>query len=246
MCPGFFHLKESDPFHDILNVVESCDRLFTYGRRANGFYNLLKSGIAPVPKNQSYIRVWCDFDGPNGGWILLQERSNATFNFYRSWDSYEKGFGEPGVAYWLGNIYIHSITFKRNFVLRIELPGYSGEQTATLLAEYDNFQVLSPSTGYTLRLGSYRRGLSDILNVVNNSAFSTWDRDNDEVDEACVRLNKGAWWYGKTCYVYDMHSMLGFLKMKMRVKEPLKGNVLQSENYGYEHLISFSALEKSY
>ena len=160
-------------------------------------------------------------DGPNGGWILLQERSNSSFNMYRDWISYEKGFGKPGFGYWLGNIYMHALTSKRNYILRLQLPGY-----ADVIAEYDNFKVLSPSTGYILTLGNYRNGYGNILSVVNNSAFSTWDHDNDEVDESCARRRKGAWWYRKDCYVYDMNSMLGFVKMKMKAKELLEGDVL--------------------
>ena len=171
--------------------------------------------------------MWCDMDGPDGGWILLQERANASFNLFRNWVSYENGFGKPGVGYWIGNIYMHSITFTRKYILRIELPGYADELTPTLFAEYDNFQVLSPSSGYVLKLGRYRGGLGDILSLVNNSAFSTWDRDNDEVqDEGCAETGKGAWWYGKTCYVYDLNSMVGFLRMKIKAKKVLEGNVL--------------------
>ena len=170
--------------------------------------------------------MWCDMDGPDGGWFLLQERANATFNLFRDWVSYENGFGKPGVGYWFGNINLHSMTFKRNYVLKIELPGYVDEVTTTLLAEYDNFQVLGPSTGYALNLGRYRGGLSDILSIVNNSAFSTWDRDNDEVDEECAKTGRGAWWYGKTCYIYDLNSMVGFLTMKIKAREVLEGKAL--------------------
>lgn len=206
-------------------LAKSCRRLFSQGRRSTGFYKIHKPDHAPLPRNQSYIQVWCDMDGPDGGWFLLQDRANATFNLFRNWVSYENGFGKPGFGYWVGNINLHSLTFNRNYVLRIDLPGYVDELTPTLLAEYENFQVLSPSTGYTLQLGSYRGGLSDILSVVNNSAFSTWDRDNDEVrDDACARSGKGAWWYGKTCYVYDLNRMVGFIRIKMKAREIFEGN----------------------
>ena len=206
--------------------VKSCARLFTLGSRLTGFYNIQKPDMAPLPKKQNYIRVWCEMDGPDGGWILLQERVNATFNFYRDWVSYENGFGKPGIGYWLGNIYMHSITIKGNYALRIELPGYYDELTVTVQGEYDNFHVLGPSTGYVLRVGDYRGGLGDILFVVNNSAFSTWDRDNDKADESCAKVNKGAWWYKKDCYYFDLNSMLDFLRMKIKAKELLEGNVL--------------------
>ena len=208
-------------------IAKSCERLFAHGRRTNGFYNVHKPETAPLSKDQSYIQVWCDMDGPNGGWILIQERASASFNFYRDWVSYENGFGKPDVGYWLGNIYMHSLTFKKKYLLRIELPNYAGKPTQTLLAEYENFQILGPSTGYVLKLGKFRGGLANILSIVNNSAFSTWDRDNDEVrDEACARRNKGAWWYGKECNLHDMNTMNGFMRIKLKAREILEGNIM--------------------
>lgn len=224
----FSYLNEPYLLYVIFFPAKSCEKLFTYGKRSNAFYRIHKPDIVPMPRNQSYIRVWCDMHGPNGGWILLQERANAAFNFYRDWVSYEYGFGKPGVGYWLGNLYIHSITFKTKYVLRFELPGYFNEQTVTLLAEYDNFQVLSPSNGYTLKLGKFRGGLGNLLSIVNNSQFSTWDRDNDAVqNEACARINKGAWWYGNNCNVNDMNTMLFFRRSQIKVKEVLEGKFLQ-------------------
>lgn len=160
-------------------------------------------------------------DGPDGGWTLIQQRDNSAFNFYRNWVSYETGFGNPYFGYWLGNMKMHYVTLKRNYILRIGLPGF-----LDVYAEYDNFRVLSPSTGYILKLGKYRKGLADILFDANNSAFSTWDRDNDKILTACAWLNRGAWWYGKTCDLDDLNSMLNFAKTKIKAKEVLEGKVL--------------------
>lgn len=196
-------------------------RLFSHGRRSTGFYNIHKPDVAPLPKSQNYIRVWCEMDGPDGGWTLIQQRDNSAFNFYRNWVSYETGFGNPYFGYWLGNMKMHYVTLKRNYILRIGLPGF-----LDVYAEYDNFRVLSPSTGYILKLGKYRKGLADILFDANNSAFSTWDRDNDKILTACAWLNRGAWWYGKTCDLDDLNSMLNFAKTKIKAKEVLEGKVI--------------------
>ena len=217
----------------IFFLAESCSVLFTRGRRSSGLYNLRKPDIPVLPKNQRYLRMWCDMQGPNGGWILLQQRSNATFNFSRNWFSYEKGFGQPGFEFWLGNRYMHAITFNRRHVLRIE-KHYIDWRNQTLFAEYDNFQVLSPFTDYILRVGKYRGNLGDILSVVNNSPFSTWDRDNDKkAYRSCARINEGAWWYGNTCDIQDLNSVLGniteqgLVRITMKAKELLGGNVLR-------------------
>lgn len=158
--------------------------------------------------------------GPNGGWILLQERSPIVFfNFFRNWVSFENGFGQPGVGFWLGNIYMYALTFNRSYVLRIDAPMFPG-----VFAEYDNFKVSSPSTNYILRLGKYRGNAGDLLSDVINNPFSTWDRDNDRVVGTCARQNRGAWWYGDTCDAQDLNSMLGTISIAMKAKEVLRGN----------------------
>lgn len=144
------------------------------------------------------------------------------FNFSRNWVSYEKGFGEPGVGFWFGNINMHTLTFNRSYALRIEAPFYPG-----VFAEYDSFKVSSPLTNYILQLGKYGGNAGDLISNINNSAFSTWDRDNDKADEACARRNEGAWWYGKSCIIQDLNSMQGLISVAMKAKELLRGNGFQ-------------------
>ena len=90
--------------------------------------------------------------------------------------------------------------------------------------------MASPFDNYILHVGKYRGNLSDILLEANNSAFSTWNRDNDKVNGSCAGMNKGAWWYGRTCNIQDLNSMLGdvtklgLVKITMKTKEVLRGN----------------------
>lgn len=213
-------------FH-IVFLAKSCVRLFTHGRRSNGFYNLRNADSIPLPKNQSYFRVWCDMYGPHGGWILLQERSDLKFNFYRDWDSYEKGFGFPGTGYWLGNSYLHAITYRMRQELRVEFLDDFDKENQPLYLGYDYFKVSSPSTGYLLQVGERIGKVVDVLSYANNSKFSTWDRDNDKVDDrACAKNERGAWWYGKSCDLPNLNHIRGFGRIKMKAKEILKGNVL--------------------
>lgn len=212
-------------------LAESCVRLFTHGRRLSGFYNIRKPDNPSLPRNQSYIRVWCDMNGPNGGWILLQQRSNAIFNFYRDWASYEKGFGEPSLGgFWLGNKDMHAISSERKYSLRFELPYFLSDQNQFMFLEYEYFQVSSPSTSYTIRTGKYKGNIPNIFYDINNSAFSTWDRDNDKSRRACAIVNGGAWWYGDDCYVTDPNSMPEFMKITMKAKEVVAGNTLQEKS----------------
>ncbi|PFX34734.1 Protein sidekick-1, partial [Stylophora pistillata] len=202
--------------------TESCARLFTRGRRSTGFYN-----IAPQPRKQSYFRAWCDMHGPNGGWILLQQRINDSFSFYRNWASYENGFGKLGYGYWLGNSHIHAVTFKRMYVLRFEFPDHVDDQDQMMFIEYENFQVLGPLTDYTIQIGKHRGNMVNLFPDINNCAFSTWDRDNDKVpNRACAKRNKGAWWYARDCDVPDPNRIDLFIgiTIMMKAKELLGGN----------------------
>ena len=170
--------------------------------------------------------------GPNGGWLVFQQRVNASVNFTRDWSSYEKGFGRHGSEFWLGNRYLHGTTLRGEHLLRTEKLVYSKGRHQTFFSEYDNFHVSSPFDNYTLHVGKYRGNLSDFLSDANNSAFSTWDHDNDRVNGSCARMNKGAWWYGRTCNIQDLNGMLGdvtkrgLVKITMKTKRALQGNAL--------------------
>lgn len=169
--------------------------------------------------------MWCEMQGPDGGWITLFERRNATFDFFRNWISYENGFGKPGFDFWIGNSHMHIITLNGRHIVRFEILDYFDESNQPFFAEYDDFKVLSPSTKYILQVGKFRGNLADILSGANNSAFSTWDRDNDKTDKACAIIRKGAWWYGDSCVTHDPNSMRVFFSLTMKVREILGGKV---------------------
>ena len=144
--------------------------------------------------------------GPNGGWLVFQQRINASVNFTRGWASYRKGFGRHGLEFWLGNLYIHSITRRGEHILRIEKSASIDGRKQTFFAEYDSFRLSSPFDNYNLHVGKYQGNLSDILWDANNSAFSTWDRDNDMVNGSCALRNKGAWWYER-CHHSNLNGL---------------------------------------
>ena len=214
------------------------------GRRSDGLYNLR------TPDN-SHFPAWCDMSGPNGGWLVFQRRINASVNFTRGWASYEKGFGRHGFEFWLGNLYIHRITRRGEHMLRIEKSVSIDGRDQTFFAEYDSFRMSSPFDNYNLHVGKYRGNLSDILSDANNSAFSTWDRDNDKVKGSCALTNEGAWWYGRTCDIQDLNSMLGnvtklsLVKITMKTKKALRGNTLSCYLFFHFYLIHGESTLKS-
>ena len=84
---------------------------------------------------------------------------------------------------------------------------------------------MGPNTNYILKLGKYLGGLEEALSDENNTAFSTRNRDNDEVDGECAQSREGAWWYGRDCDAFDINSMLGYMKTKMEARKVLESKV---------------------
>ena len=83
---------------------------------------------------------------------VLQRRLNGSVDFYRNWEDYKAGFGDPSGEFWFGNENLHLLTRDRNYVLRIELTNQDG---VGAVAQYGNFSVGDESSNYALTVGAY-------------------------------------------------------------------------------------------
>ncbi|PIK58778.1 tenascin, partial [Apostichopus japonicus] len=135
---------------------------------------------------------------------VFQRRVDGSVDFYRNWTSYKEGFGELDHEFWLGNDKLYDLTNQGDYQLRIDLVNKDG---APYYAEFDLFRIKDESDNYTLSgLGAFS-GTADIdggapggyaLSYHLNSAFSTFDRDNDKAGgTSCAAIYHGAWWYKK-------------------------------------------------
>ena len=71
----------------------------------------------------------CDMDSGDGGWLVIQRRvANGTVNFTRSWDDYEKGFGDLEGEFWYGLKKIHCLTTGSSVELRLDLEDEDGNK----------------------------------------------------------------------------------------------------------------------
>merc|ERR1719193_2622520 len=65
---------------------KSCSELTNFG-----------SGVYDIYVDGSRVKVYCDMSKDGGGWTVIQRRGHfgTTENFYRGWNDYRNGFGDP-------------------------------------------------------------------------------------------------------------------------------------------------------
>uniref|UniRef100_A0A7N6A1P8 Fibrinogen C-terminal domain-containing protein n=1 Tax=Anabas testudineus TaxID=64144 RepID=A0A7N6A1P8_ANATE len=125
---------------------------------------------------------YCDMDSSGGGWTVFQRRMDGTVNFYRPWDYYKFGFGDPAGEYYLGLDNIHYLTKQRHYGLRVNMQDFNGNKC----------------NGYKLQVSEFiNGGAGDALTYHNGQKFSTFDKDQDPDSRNCARLYLGAFWYNE-------------------------------------------------
>lgn len=155
-----------------------------------------RSGVYSVnPDGKGSFNVYCDMRTDGGGWTVFQRRQDGSVDFYRGWNDYKSGFGQLTGEFWLGNDKIHRLTGARPRSLRVDLEDWTGDRA---YAKYGRFAIGDEHALYRLQVGSYSGTAGDSLTThnLNNMAFSTKDRDNDNKSGGnCAQQSNGAWWY---------------------------------------------------
>ncbi|XP_077972533.1 fibrinogen-like protein A isoform X1 [Styela clava] len=144
--------------------------------------------------------VNCDFNESNE-WTVIQRRMDGSVDFYRGWEEYKKGFGNPDGELWLGLDKLHRMTSRKNYSLRIDLLNWEGERR---YAAYSTFRIGDKDSNYRLTVSGYSGNAKDGMNRHNNLPFTTHDRDNDQSRSNCAVRYHGAWWYG-SCYAANLN-----------------------------------------
>ena len=109
--------------------------------------------------------------------MVIQRRvPDGTVNFTRNWSDYENGFGDLEGEFWYGLRNIHHLTTRDDVELRIDMVR---EDDGTEFSwTYQTFRV------------------ADAMAYSNNSQFTTYDRDNDNVPLGnCAFVYQGGWWH---------------------------------------------------
>ncbi|XP_020849763.1 fibrinogen alpha chain [Phascolarctos cinereus] len=197
----FIKARSSKGSHSRTRSARDCDDVLQIhpSGAPSGLFSIKPAG------SSKFISVYCDQETSLGGWLLIQQRSDGSLNFNRTWRDYKRGFGKVNGKgegeFWLGNEYLHLLT-QRESVLRVELEDWDGNE---VYAEY-NVRVGSEAEGYVLRISSYGGTAGDALIEGSveegteytshaNMQFSTFDQDNDQWEENCAEMYGGGWWY---------------------------------------------------
>ena len=171
--------QESDRLRD-------CTDIASYNHQSRPYR------ITPVGASESYT-VRCDLETDGGGWTVIQRRFNGSVDFYRDWQDYVDGFGDPHGEYWAGLELIHLLTKTGAWELRVDLEDFSH---TTVYAHYASFKVGNATSNYRLSLGTYSGTAGDGMKFDNGNQFSTRDNENDASQRFhCAVHHKGAWWY---------------------------------------------------
>ncbi|GFR92128.1 fibrinogen-related protein 7-1 [Elysia marginata] len=150
------------------------------------------------PSNDSVLTkpYLCDTMTDQGGWIVIQRRTNADVDFYRGWEDFKNGFGDIRGNFWLGNENIHRITTSGHYELRVELV-YQGKSA---YARYGHFSIDDEANKYAISVSEYSGTAGDSMGYHNGHPFGTNDRDNDNhATLNCATRHNGGWWYNTCC-----------------------------------------------
>ena len=137
-------------------------------------------------------KVFCDMATDGGDWTVIQRRQDGSVNFKRTWAEYKNGFGSLEGEHWLGNKYIHDLTFNgRAFDLRIDLADWEDQERH---ATYSFFTVDYERNTFRLEFDQFipeESTVEDSLSYHNGQYFATMDRDNSSSN--CASVLGGFW-----------------------------------------------------
>ena len=165
------------------------------------------TGVYPIHiENKEFFYAPCDMQTDGGGWIVFQRRVDATVDFYRGWNEYKSGFGNPNGNFWLGLEKIHRLAAPgKGAILRVDLKGISNRNVLKY-AEYSGFSISSEADGYRISVSGYTGTAGDSLTYHNNMKFTTMDKDHDLLSKNCAEVYKGAWWHD-ACYLSHLNAL---------------------------------------
>ncbi|XP_077045293.1 tenascin isoform X3 [Agelaius phoeniceus] len=178
---------------------KDCSQALLNGEATSGLYTIYLNGDKAQP-----LQVFCDMGEDGGGWIVFLRRQNGKQDFYKNWNSYVAGFGDPKDEFWIGLENLHKITSQGQYELRVDLR----DKGDAAYAVYERFSVGDAKSRYRLRVDGYSGTAGDSMTYHNGRSFSTYDKDHDSAITNCALSYKGAFWY-KNCHRVNLMGRYG-------------------------------------
>ncbi|NXC81761.1 TENA protein, partial [Cercotrichas coryphoeus] len=178
---------------------KDCSQALLNGEATSGLYTIYLNGDRAQP-----LQVFCDMGEDGGGWIVFLRRQNGKQDFYKNWNTYVAGFGDPKDEFWIGLENLHKITSQGQYELRVDLR----DKGDTAYAVYERFSVGDAKSRYRLRVDGYSGTAGDSMTYHNGRSFSTFDKDHDSAITNCALSYKGAFWY-KNCHRVNLMGRYG-------------------------------------
>ncbi|XP_056360994.1 tenascin isoform X3 [Oenanthe melanoleuca] len=178
---------------------KDCSQALLNGEATSGLYTIYLNGDRAQP-----LQVFCDMGEDGGGWIVFLRRQNGKQDFYKNWNTYVAGFGDPKDEFWIGLENLHKITSQGQYELRVDLR----DKGDTAHAVYERFSVGDAKSRYRLRVDGYSGTAGDSMTYHNGRSFSTFDKDHDSAITNCALSYKGAFWY-KNCHRVNLMGRYG-------------------------------------
>ncbi|XP_031427341.1 angiopoietin-related protein 5 [Clupea harengus] len=175
----------------------------------------IPSGIYIIhPENTEYsFEVFCEMDYMDGGWTVVQRRTDGLTDFKRTWSDYMNGFGHLPGEHWLGLRKIFNIVNQKHTHFQLHIALTSQDDT-TSYASYDKFWIEDETNFFRIHLGRYAGSAGDAFRGYEQeenqetAPFSTSDIDNDGCNPFCTfdgkavescstHQNGTGWWFNQ-------------------------------------------------
>ncbi|KAL6108272.1 angptl3 [Pungitius sinensis] len=180
----FEYLTGNSTDLDVNDLSMDCSELFNKGETNSGIYVI-------KPNQSEPFNAYCEM-GSDGGSTVIQRRADDLVDFDKTWEEYERGFGDLEKDFWLGLKKIQSFTQQGAYILRIDLDDW---KEGKHWAEY-RFSLEGASKGYTLHVSHFSGDLTDAMANRTGTRFSTKDRnDVNHRNSNCSRRHTGGWWF---------------------------------------------------
>ncbi|XP_046333355.2 fibrinogen-like protein 1 [Haliotis rufescens] len=171
-------------------IMTDCSEGYAAGY-SDGYYNIQPTSSSTGFAVRCVMKV--------GGRTIVHyrfETPTATLDFNRSWADYRDGFGLTNNDHWLGLEKIYHICKPGTCTLKIELRFVDDSYKQQY---YENFFLSNEGDDYRMYFAKTRgksgATLGDCLTPLNASAFSTYDRDNDNDAGSCAVEYESGFWF---------------------------------------------------